>query len=390
MKCWIIKKTDKNMVYQDEITRVISLQLTNGCNLDCVYCFEKFKRADQNMTFETATRILQKEFDDLAKSKDKSRLKIVLFGGEPLLRFDLIREIHEWTWQQRFDVDYLFSITTNGTLLDDKMKSWFRANKERTRLVLSMDGTEDMQRHNRGTSNADLPIDFVKEVWPDQHVKSTMSKQTLRDYSKGVISVLERGYNVVSTFAIGEDWSEEDARVYKHELEALGDYYMEHPDLEPMPILTRTYAELLDQYVDELPPKCGTGETMVSYDYDGTPYPCHMFLPIVSGKNNYDEISKIDFTSRERMINEECRECGLLRICRTCFGFNMRDRGDVNRRDKRMCPMILAEAQAVSAFQINYYTMQSKRWPLTGEELLTLKCGLLCYSLCRDFSFLKR
>lgn len=375
------------MIFQDDITRVISLQLTNGCNLDCIYCFERFKRADQNMTFETAKRILQKEFDELEKTKDKSRLKIVLFGGEPLLRFDLIKEIHEWAWQQHFMADYLFSITTNGTLLNDEMKAWFRANKERTRLVLSMDGTDDMQQANRGAGNDELPFDFVKELWPDQHVKSTMSKHSLKDYSRGVISVLERGYNVVSTFAIGEDWAEDDAQVYKHELEKLGNYYMEHPDIDPMPILTRTYAELLEQYDNELPAKCGTGETMVSYDYDGTPYPCHMFLPIVSGKNNYEEIQKIDFTDRARMIDDHCRNCKLLRICRTCYGFNMRDRGDVSHRDMRMCPMILAEVQAVSAFQINYYTMQSKRRKLKDDELLTLKCAILCYNNYHDFSF---
>ncbi len=77
-------------------TRVCTLMITHACNLNCVYCFEKFK-SDKKMTFEVATRVLKREFDEYKGDIDSERLAIELFGGEPLTNFELIRQIYEWT-----------------------------------------------------------------------------------------------------------------------------------------------------------------------------------------------------------------------------------------------------------------------------------------------------
>ena len=53
-------------------------------------------------------------------------------------------------------------------------------------------------------------------------------------------------------------------------------------------------------------------------------------------------------------MDDECSTCKILRICKTCYGFNYKDRGSVRKRDRRVCRMMLAEAQVVSAFQIHY------------------------------------
>ena len=126
---------------------------------------------------------------------------------------------------------------------------------------------------------------------------------------------------------------------------------------------------------------------MAAYDVDGKAYPCHLFLPIVHGKNIDNELSNIDFYDNERMFDEECRQCGMMQICRTCYGFNFIERNDVSKRDKTTCEMLLAEAQVISAFQVNYLMQKSKKHELTGEELLMLQAALKCYQTFKDFSF---
>lgn len=380
-----------NLIYKDmfekpKTKRIFALMLTWQCNLNCVYCFEKYKTKNKEMSLETAKNIILKEFGEFEKTGDDGIIKVDFFGGEPLLNFPVIRDLSEWIWQQKFSINYVLSVTTNGTLLNEEMKSWFRLHKEHFRLILSVDGTEEMQRINRGCKEENLPIEFVRDTWPELYLKSTMSKESLKTFADGVIYMLDKGYRVSSSIAIGVPWDDGDAQIYKRELEKIADYYLQHMEIEPMPLFTRVFAELMEPYCNQTPVKnCGTGTTMLAYDVDGTPYPCHLFLPIVHGKNRKDEISKIDFFDNDRMIDDDCRKCGMLRICRTCYGFNYNDRGDVNKRDKRVCSMLLVEAQVLSAFQINYLVKMARMRKLTDSETFALKAAIKCHHLYKDF-----
>ena len=87
------------MFSQPESTRVVSLMLTWACNLNCTYCFEKFKTKGREMTVNMAKSILSKEFEMMRGQKSPGKLKVEFFGGEPLLKFDVIRQVTEWIEQ---------------------------------------------------------------------------------------------------------------------------------------------------------------------------------------------------------------------------------------------------------------------------------------------------
>ena len=72
-------------------------------------------------------------------------------------------------------------------------------------------------------------------------------------------------------------------------------------------------------------------------------------------------------------------------MCPSCIGFNYYERGDVKKRDKSMCRLMLAEAQTISTFQIIYYMERKNQ--LTDEELVKLKASLLVYEQLKDFEF---
>lgn len=376
------------MIYKPKTSRIFALMLTWQCNLNCVYCFEKHKASNKVMSLSTAKEIIRKEFTAFEQTGDQGEIKVDFFGGEPLLRFQLIKELSEWIWEQHYKVNYVLSVTTNGTLLNDEMKEWFTKNKEHLRLILSVDGTDEMQCMNRGCPSDKLPIEFVRKTWPDLYLKSTMSRDSLQTFGDGVIYLLEQGYHVASSIAVGVKWQEGDAEIYKRELTKVANYYMTHPEVEVMPLFSRIFGELLEPFCNELPPKgCGTGTTMAAYDVDGKAYPCHLFLPVVHGKNIDKELSEIDFYDNERMFDDSCLDCGMKQICRTCYGFNFIERGDVCKRDKTTCKMLLAEAQVISAFQVNYLMLRSKTQELNGEELLMLQAAVKCYETFKDFSF---
>lgn len=376
------------MIEKQESSRVVSLMLTWQCNLNCIYCFEEFKCANKEMPLELAKKILQNEFEMFAEKQSDGKLKIEFFGGEPLLKFDVIRGVTEWIAEKKFPVEYELSVTTNGTLLTSEVRDWFKNYKDYIKIVLSVDGANDIQYINRGKKAMLPPIDFVRNLWPDVHFKSTISRMALPTLSEDLIALLEQGHSVAPSLAIGEAWQDGDEIVYKRELEKLADWHLLHLDVEPMRIFLQHFIVLLEPHCLNVPQKnCGTGTSMVTYDVDGTAYPCHLFVPITHGKEEaIKELNKVDFQNDLSFIDTACMECGMLRICKTCYGFNYKERGDIRKRDRRACKMQLAEAQVISSFQINYLMLMKKRRELTPFELYALKGALRCYELYKDFN----
>ncbi len=358
--------------------------LTHACNLNCVYCFERFK-ADKMMSIETAKSILQKEFDDYLNIKtENSRLGIDFMGGEPLLNFSVLKDIYEWVKSLYLPFNTMFSVTTNGTLLDREKQAWFAKHVADFRLVMSVDGSEFSQKNNRGVSVNILPLEFVRDTWPNSYFKQTLTHETLPYYAEGVITLMENGFKVASSLAQGCTWEEGDDEIYREQLRVIGQYYINNPDIIPTTPFDILYSQLLDENLSRPPRKnCGTGTAIHFYDVDGKLYPCHLFLPMVHGNNKVlDEIKNVDFHNDSSLIDMCCSECPILRVCSTCYGFNYQKRGSVEKRDKGMCKLYLAQAQEISAFQIEYLTTITRQ--PTTYELLLLQSAIRCYELLKD------
>lgn len=366
--------------------RICSLMLTHTCNLSCVYCFEKFK-SNKQMSFDTARKLLDKEYSDYRSiMAPNKRMNVDFMGGEPLMNFELIKHIYDWTTSLHLPFDVIFSVTTNGTLLDEEKKRWFADHADCFRLVMSVDGSEFCQTTNRGVSVDMLPLEFVRETWPSSYFKQTLTHDTLPYYANGVIALTKRGFRVATSLAQGHTWSDGDDDIYRQQLRLLGQYYIEHQKLLPQTPFDNLYGQLLDENLSRPPRKiCGSGTTIHFYDVDGTLYPCHLFLPMVHGhKNVLEDIRRIDFKDDKQFVGGKCLTCPILRVCNTCYGFNYINRGDVSMRDMGMCRLYLVEAQEISAFQIRYIT--SLQRTATDYELLLLQSAMRCYEMVKDIS----
>ena len=340
--------------------RTCMLMVTHACNLNCSYCYEPYKK-NVYMSLDLAKEIILREAQFVKDSDQFDELEIDFMGGEPLMNFPLIKEIVEWLESGVIDVPWICFATTNGTLLTDEIKAWLREHKDFINLGASYDGNSQMQSVNRGTDKHNIDLAFFHELWPHQALHMTISKETLPTLAEGVLDIQAKGYNVDAALAEGIDWTIDDALIYREQLCMLKDAYLKNTALTPFNRLTRFLI------VYDLPPTekvqkkwCGTGKYMVTYDIDGKKYGCHMFTPIVMGKDKALLADAVEWDSPESNADDYCKNCVLRVFCPTCPGFNYKYRGHLAVRDKRWCPMVLAEAITACEFQVELIANMDK------------------------------
>lgn len=361
--------------------------VTHACNLNCVYCFEKHKALGKRfMTFETAQQIISSEIMQFQKSdrNPTDRLSIEFFGGEPLLNFPLIKKIFDWVESLPLTIPIMFQTTTNGTMFNEESIEWFTTRKDFFRVVLSIDGNDDMQHDNRGCSQKQMPLEYIVANWPNSYFKMTVSAETLPRYAEGIIDLAKKGYKVPSSLAEGVNWTKKDAEIYRSELIKIADFYLENEQYTPDQPFDYDFSKVYSTH--RIPIKnCGVGTNVQIYDTDGKAYPCHLFLPIVHGDEKAGALAEIDFRDDSRLVDDHCIECPLVHLCRTCYGYNQIDRGDVRNRNLTKCKMLLNELDVISCFQIKYFMKHKDS--LSREEMLKLDAAIRCHEIIAAHSF---
>ena len=347
----------------------ITLTITEACNLHCIYCYEGYKTT-RKMDFETAVGILNVE---LNTDDDFEFVEIAFHGGEPLLEFDLIRRICEYTWERTFKHRYFFFATTNGTLLNDEMKAWFTKYSDRIMLGLSFDGSPEVHNHNRSNSYDKIDIRFFQRLWPNQPIKMTISDYTVPRLSKSIKHIHQLGFRVLANFAFGINWENTDLDVLDDELTSLIDYYVENPNIEVCSLLNQKF-ENIDSNFHRW---CGAGINMKVYDVSGQPYPCHFFQEFAIGDRKSYAAKGIDFSDDRLFVDQKCSGCKLLPLCPTCYGFNYATTGSVSERDEGMC--LLTKHCILAASMLLYKKLKrysDEELSLTAEQRNNLMHGI--------------
>ena len=137
---FLVNDNNEEMLLLEEIRKkdldnripVVSIFPTNKCNAKCDYCFEKgINHVD--MTKETATQTVS----FIKKVYPKKELQIMWFGGEPLLNFEIIKQI---TLElKKSDYKLTTHVTTNGSLLTQNMIDFFKKYYSRISFQITID-----------------------------------------------------------------------------------------------------------------------------------------------------------------------------------------------------------------------------------------------------------
>lgn len=109
-------------------------------HISCTYCYE-YHKSNRRMSVETAKSIVDYELKNFA---DFEGIEFDLFGGEPFLAFDLVREITDYICSKKGDIPCTVFATTNGTLVHGEVQDWLREHVGCFICGLSLDGTRDI------------------------------------------------------------------------------------------------------------------------------------------------------------------------------------------------------------------------------------------------------
>lgn len=326
----------------------VILVVTNSCNLHCKYCYESKKDAS-DMTLNIALDIVEKEI----ASHPDSDIIFDIFGGEPFLKFNLIKQLCETVWTKYMSRDIKFSCITNGTLLDDTMFEWLKQNNHHFFCHISLDGTPDMHKRNRGEN---FPLSTAKkfaEIWPDRATaKMTISKETIESLYEGIKYLRSLGLRVAPSLARGVHWNEKDLIVYKSELKKVLDYYCSDFSISDLDLFETSLSPVLLPQMQEK--YCGAGYSICAYSPQGIKYPCQMFIPISLDSDKWSNLKDKDVRGdRVFYSDKDCINCPIRNLCTKCPGLNFKERGGFGQRDKRLCEFIKTEFSIIADYKIS-------------------------------------
>lgn len=350
-------------------TKVITITLTQSCNLSCVYCYEQYK-SPRTIRLETAKRIIDREMEDYSAFEN---IEIDFFGGEPFLAFETLKSLTDYINQKYSHAPITLFTTTNGTLVHGEIQDWLRCHSDSLVCCLSLDGTSAMHNINRLSSYDDIDLAFFHELYPQQDVKMTISKETLPYLAEGVIDMHQKGFLVSCNLAYGFDWSDtESAEILERELYKLIDFYLSNPEIEPCSMLEMGISGAGVKEIEAMR-YCGAGLSMKAYDVDGIAYPCQFFMPLSVGKEKAANAQNITFPKdviAEEYLDKTCKECVIRSICPTCFGSNYAATGNIYSRDENMCRLTKITMKARSFFRAKQWELGQLHLTPTEEQLL--------------------
>ena len=172
--------------------QAVSLNMAQGCNLRCTYCFagEGDYGVKGMMTAQTATSALT------LFSKNKDRFHVVFFGGEPMLNFGVIQEVVDWCETQT--CKFSFAITTNGTLLTHEKLAWLKAKQFSMTLSYDGKGLQSRQRLNKDKqTNSEQLVERKVDTFGEQLktlkdvvIRATVTRENLDHLEHAMVTTL--------------------------------------------------------------------------------------------------------------------------------------------------------------------------------------------------------
>lgn len=370
------------------LTRTVTFQVTDACNLACSYCYQ-INKSHHKMSFETAKKytdmILQasKETCDYINPDISEGVIIEFIGGEPFLEIDLISQITDYFVSEMFRMQhpwatrYMISICSNGVLyFDPKVQAFLKRHMGHLSFSISIDGNKELHDSCRvfpdGRGSYDTAMAGVKHFTEVLHgrmgSKMTLAPGNIDKTFDAVISLIENNYRDINLNCVYEKgWNTHYARILYDQLIKLADYVLDN-DLE-YEVYLSIFEELFFKPKDKGDDEnwCGGTGYMLSCDWKGKLYPCIRYMesslgsdiePIVigdvdNGLKSTEEyaaaVNSLNAINRRTESNDICYDCPLAAGCSWCSALNYQSFGTVNKRVTHICIMHCARALA------NYY-----------------------------------
>lgn len=320
-----------NFTYNSQnVVKALCLHVAHDCNLRCKYCFASqgdFKGERLMMPLEVGKKAL--EFI-VNSSGNRRNLEVDFFGGEPLMNFELVKELVSYgrKLEKIYNKRFRFTITTNGVLLDEDNMEFINENMDN--VVLSLDGRKEVNDNMRKTINGQGSYDTIvpkfinmvrKRGDKDYFVRGTFTGHNL-DFTQDILEFYNLGFKKVSIEPVVTDPKEEYAIKEEDLDKILKEYEKFSKEYIKIKKVDKDFTFFhfmidLDQgpCVIKRATGCGAGSEYMAVTPEGDLYPCHQFVGNEDFKlgDVYEGVKNSDIRQKFKQANvfnkEECKNC---------------------------------------------------------------------------------
>ena len=331
----------------------LNFWLTEQCPFQCVYCYEKGRNMVRSATWEIVKGVI----DWLVQPNVStgSTHHINFFGGEPLLKIDLIEKalLYSFTIQRKHGRKINFGVTTNGYLFTDEILDLFKTFN--CSILLSLDGDIETQGKYRGAGSEESRMRMaetvfsnarkIAEMFPNTTVRMTVVPESIKDIRRNIEFILGLGFKHISPHFVNDGYtplSTSDVAVYQKVMEEevfpfLVDYFWKTGEV-PIATISKLFTR------KEMHSPCGAGKGFLGVSVDGGIYPCHRFVYWDEWKLGDFTSPKLDWGKREfffrfdnRRDIQKCKDCGMLHCGFRCFASNYARYGSLTEVSSEEC-----------------------------------------------------
>ncbi|MBE6570004.1 MAG: thioether cross-link-forming SCIFF peptide maturase [Ruminococcaceae bacterium] len=318
------------------VVKALCLHIAHTCNLNCAYCFAsqgKYQGERAMMSLEVGKRALDFLIEN---SGSRTNLEVDFFGGEPLMNFDVVKELVAYAREREKEAgkNFRFTLTTNGVLIDDDVIDF--ANREMSNVVLSLDGRKEIHDRYRvdyaGNGSWEKIVPKFQKMVEAREGKNYYMRGTFThanpDFLKDIEEMLSLGFTELSMEPVvcaPDDPSaltEEDLPIVLEQYEKLAELMLErHRAGKPFTF----YHYMIDlkggPCIYKRVSGCGSGTEYMAVTPWGDLYPCHQFVgdeKFCLG-NIWDGVTNTaiqnEFMACNVYARPECRDCWAKLYC---------------------------------------------------------------------------
>ncbi len=311
--------------------KALCLHIAHDCNMCCKYCFagEGEYSGDRSlMSFEVGKRALDFLIE---QSGSRKNLEVDFFGGEPLLNFDVVKQLVAYarSIEKEKGKNFRFTLTTNGVLLNDEVMEW--ANKECYNVVLSLDGRKETNDRMRRTRNDKGTYDLILPKFQKMAKERNQQGYYIRgtythyntDFANDILHLADLGFEQLAMEPVVTD-PKMDYALQESDIPKLKDQY----DLLAKEMCKRNregkgftfFHYMIDleggPCIYKRISGCGVGTDYMAVTPWGDLYPCHQFVgdeKFLLG-NVFDGVKNTDIVNEFKLCNVYSRKA-----CQDCF-----------------------------------------------------------------------
>ena len=318
------------------VVKALCLHVAHTCNLNCSYCFAsqgKYHGDRAVMSFEVGKQAL--DFL-IANSGTRRNLEVDFFGGEPLMNFDVVKQLVAYarSVEKEHNKNFRFTLTTNGMLIDDDVIDF--ANRECSNVVLSLDGRKEIHDRFRvdyaGNGSWEKIVPKFQKMVEARNGREYYMRGTFThanpDFLNDIKTMLDLGFTELSmepvVCAPGDpsELTETDMPIVMKQYEELADLMIERRKAgKPFTF----YHYMIDltggPCIYKRVSGCGSGTEYMAVTPWGDLYPCHQFVgeekfklgTVWDGVTNKE--AQDEFAGCNVYAHPECADCWAKLYC---------------------------------------------------------------------------